>query len=344
MTKVMSIPSANQADLRLVEVKELLSGILLSDSVLNLIDSSVVRNIRVIENDIYVRLFHGSDQTNLIDLVRSALQNIPWCNRVVVDPRTIPGVKRTLAVASGKGGVGKTSVTVALARSLKLSGFKVGILDADVYGPNISTILSSDEIIVDTLETSSGTKFVPHVVDGIKIISVGMLAEEGQSLAWRGPILTRLLKQFMFDVQWEDLDFLLIDLPPGTGDAQITLLQECPLAAVLLVGIPGLSSQSDLIRTVAMFKEFNLPFLGYIENFSNVKCPHCGEQFSFLLDHSGHIDSPSEIPGNDVPLIAQLQIHPEILTQRSGDSVQTLESVHPEVFSSIASVCSKLIP
>ena len=343
MTNVMSTPSVNQEDLRLEEVKQMLSGILLSDSILNLFESSVTRNIRVVQNDIYVRLFHGSDQAYLIDLVRSALQTIPWCNRVVVDPRTIQGVKRTLAVASGKGGVGKTSVTVALARSLRLSGFKVGILDADVYGPNISTILSSDEIVVDTLETPSGTKFVPHVVDGIKVISVGMLAEEGQSLAWRGPILTRLLKQFMFDVQWGDLDFLLIDLPPGTGDAQITLLQECPLAAVLLVGIPGLSSQSDLVRTVAMFKEFNLPFLGYIENFSTVKCPHCGEHFSFLLDHSDHKESRSEILGDVVPLIAQLQIHPEILTQRSSDSVRTLDLVHSEVFSSLASACAQLI-
>ena len=343
MTNVMSTPSIDQEDLRLEEVKQLLSGILLPDSILNLIQSSVTRNIRVIQNDIYVRLFHGSDQAYLIDLVRSALQTIPWCNRVVVDPRTIQGVKRTLAVASGKGGVGKTSVTVALARSLKLSGYKVGILDADVYGPNISTILSSDEINVETLETSSGTKFVPHVVDDIKVISVGMLAEEGQSLAWRGPILTRLLKQFMFDVQWGELDFLLIDLPPGTGDAQITLLQECPLAAVLLVGIPGLSSQSDLIRTVSMFKEFNLPFLGYIENFSTVKCPHCGEHFSFLLDHSDGKESFPEIAGKDVPLIAQLQIHPEILTQRSSESVRTLDLVHSEVFSSLASTCAQLI-
>lgn len=343
MTNIMSTPSVNQEDLRVEEVKHMLSGILLSDSILNLIDSSVVRNIRVVQNDIYVRLFHGSDQIYLIDLVRSALQAISWCNRVVVDPRTIQGVKRTLAVASGKGGVGKTSVTVALARSLKLSGFKVGILDADVYGPNISTILSSDEIVVDTLETSSGTKFIPHLVDGIKVISVGMLAEEGQSLAWRGPILTRLLKQFMFDVQWGDLDFLLIDLPPGTGDAQITLLQECPLASVLLVGIPGLSSQSDLVRTVAMFKEFNLPFLGYIENFSTVKCPHCGEKFSFLLDHSDHDESHSKIFGDDVPPIAQLQIHPEILSRRSSKSLRTLDSIHSEVFLSLASTCAQLI-
>ena len=269
---------------REANVSHILNSIVLPGSNISLAQASLVRNVRVIENDIYVRLFHGVDQSFLVEAVKSSLSTLSWANRIVVDTRTISGVKRTLAIGSGKGGVGKTSVTVGMALTLRDEGYKVGILDADVYGPNISTALGAETISVETsTRDDESVVFIPPEVDGLKVMSVGMLAEQGQSLAWRGPILTRLLKQFLFDVNWGNLDFLLIDLPPGTGDAQITLLQECPLVAVFLVGIPGMSSQADLTRTIAMYKQFSLPILGYVENFSSVQCPHCGESFDFLL-------------------------------------------------------------
>lgn len=332
--------AVNDIDLRLEEVRSVLDDIPIPGSQLSLVGSALVRNIRVIDDDVYVRLFHGSDQNHLIDATRTALSSLAWTKRVVVDTRTIPGVKRTIAVGSGKGGVGKTSVTAGLASKLRDQGFRVGILDADVYGPNISTVFGADSLAVETQDIDGVTKFIPPVLDGIRVMSVGMLAEDGQSLAWRGPILTRLLKQFLFDVAWGDLDFLLIDLPPGTGDAQITLLQECPLAGVLLVGVPGLSSCADLRRTIAMYGQFDLPILGYVENFSSVHCPNCGHSFDFLLD---------QVPvgcdrHNDIQPTARLSIEPNLLSQRGAQAKTiTLDRIHPESFDALFMRCFSLL-
>ena len=332
--------AVNYIEHRLEEVRSVLGDIPIPGSELSLVGSALVRNIRVIEDDVYVRLFHGSDQGHLVDVTRTALSSLAWTNRVVIDTRTIPGVKRTIAVGSGKGGVGKTSVTAGLASKIRDQGFSVGILDADVYGPNISTVFGADSLAVETQDIDGVTNFIPPVLDGIRVMSVGMLAEDGQSLAWRGPILTRLLKQFLFDVAWGDLDFLLIDLPPGTGDAQITLLQECPLAGVLLVGVPGLSSGADLRRTIAMYGQFDLPILGYVENFSSVHCPNCGHSFDFLLD---------QIPvgcdhHHEIEPTIRLSIEPELLTNRGNKAKSlTLDLIHPISFDALFMTCFSLL-
>lgn len=333
-------PAVNKADFRLEEVRSVLDGISIQGSDLSLVRSALVRNIRVIDDDVYVRLFHGSDQSHLVDRTRTALSSLDWIKRIVVDTRTIPGVKRTITIGSGKGGVGKTSVTAGLASKLRDQGFRVGILDADVYGPNISTVFGADSLSVETKDIDGITKFIPPVLDGIRVMSVGMLAEDGQSLAWRGPILTRLLKQFLFDVAWGDLDFLLIDLPPGTGDAQITLLQECPLSGILLVGVPGLSSSADLRRTIAMYAQFDLPILGYVENFSAVNCPNCGHSFDFLLDQvpvgCDHL--------NEIEPTVRLSIEPDLLTNRRTQSkIVTLDRIHPESFDALFMTCYSLL-
>ena len=327
---------------REAEVSNILSSIVLPGTSVSLVQASFVRNTRVIENDIYVRLFYGADQYFLINAVKSSLSSLPWAKRIVVDTRTILGVKRTLAIGSGKGGVGKTSVTVGMALTLRDEGYKVGILDADVYGPNISTALGAETISVETsTRDDESIVFVPPEIDGLKVMSVGMLAEQGQSLAWRGPILTRLLKQFLFDVDWGNLDFLLIDLPPGTGDAQITLLQECPLVGVFLVGIPGMSSQADLSRTVAMYKQFSLPIVGYVENFSSIHCPHCGESFDFLLDKLPS-DAKSMYDLNISPLV-RLSIVPDLLSRGENASNKSLNTINPQPFSILSKKCQALL-
>ena len=329
------------AELRVKEVRKSLSHIKPLGSYADVLSMSLVRNIRVIGDDIYVRFFHGSDQASLLPLVRESLSSHPWVNRVVVDPKMIPGVKRTLAIGSGKGGVGKTSVTLALARTLQSCGYTVGILDADVYGPNISTLLGADHVSVETVECDERLQFVPLEIDQLKVMSVGMLASPGQSLAWRGPILTRLLKQFMYDVVWGNLDFLLIDLPPGTGDAQITILQESPVASVLLVGVPGLSSNADLQRTIAMYRKFGLPILGSVENFSSMQCPSCGSELSFLLDQK-HIDVLNTV-GQDVDILTRLPIYPECLSSKSNFEVRTLDQIHKDQFLTLARHCIDLL-
>ena len=323
---------------RLLEIRTLLSSVDTGSCSLNLTATCQVRNIRVIADDIYVRLFLGVDQAFIKEFVQNSLENLAWSKRVVVDVRLIPGVKRTIAIGSGKGGVGKTSVTIALALALIEKGFAVGILDADVYGPNVSTILCPDDCSVETVDTPDGDRFMPIDINGLKIMSVGMLASPDQSLAWRGPILTRLLNQFMYDVNWGALDFLLIDLPPGTGDAQITILQESPVASVVLVGVPGTSSESDLRRTVSMYRQFGLPIMGYVENFSSVHCPNCGSSFRFLLDQSDVNINMFD----DLKLLIDLPIDPSILSKKSRKAL-TLNQIHPGKFEVLAAECTKLL-
>lgn len=333
--------SSLQEQSRLQEIRECLQRVFVRGRSTNVLEACLARNIRVISDDIYLRLFHGSDQKDLVNSVRESLSSLPWPKRIVVDPRSIPGVKRTLAIGSGKGGVGKTSVTVGLAKSLRNHGYSVGILDADVYGPNISTVLGAEQLTVQTCEAPNGSQFVPPIVDDIQVMSVGFLASQDQSLAWRGPILTRLLKQFMYDVRWENLDFLLIDLPPGTGDPQITVLQESPVVSVLLVGIPGASSYSDLTRTIAMYRQFGLPIMGYIENFSSVVCPQCGTNFSFLLDQCDLGEQKSLDLG--ISLLTQLPVTPDLLTNRDDSLLKSLELIHPLAFEQLSDTVSSLL-
>ena len=212
------------------------------------------------------------------------LKIFSWAKKVYLDLKFIKGVRRTIAIGSGKGGVGKSSITVGIAQNLKKRGYKVGILDADVYGPNIPVITGLNNQDVSTKEEDGVTKFIAIDHDGLKIMSVAMLAKREQSLAWRGPILTRLLNQFLYQVDWGDLDFLLIDLPPGTGDTQITLLQDSPIIGVILVTLPGLSSYSDLIRTTTMYENFGMPIYGLVENMSFYKCPCCSHEEKLFLD------------------------------------------------------------
>ena len=336
----MDTPSLHEQS-RLQEIRECLQSVLIRARSTNVLEACLARNIRVISDDIYLRLFHGSDQQYLADSVRKSLKSLSWPKRIVVDPRCIPGVKRTIAIGSGKGGVGKTSVTVALAKSLRNHGYSVGILDADVYGPNVSTVLGAEQLTVQTSEGTDGSQFIPPIVDEIQVMSVGFLASKDQSLAWRGPILTRLLKQFMYDVRWENLDFLLIDLPPGTGDPQITVLQESPVVSVLLVGIPGASSYSDLTRTIAMYRQFGLPIMGYVENFSSVICPKCGTSFSFLLDQCDTDEQKSL--DLDISLLTQLPVTPDLLTNRDHRFLKSLESIHPSAFEKLADKVSSLL-
>lgn len=336
----MTLNRSVDEDYRLNEVRNYLSRVNLPASKISIIEANLIRNIRVIQDDVYVRFCHGSDQIGLVSVVKDVLSSLPWSNRIIVDPRTITGVKRTIAIGSGKGGVGKTTVTVALANSLKQSGYKVGILDADIYGPNVSTLLGCDSIEVDTIVRNDCTRFIPVNIQDLKVMSVGMLADTSQSLAWRGPILTKLLKQFLFEVEWGELDFLLIDLPPGTGDAQITIIQECPLAGVFLVGVPGSSSQADLVRTIAMYKQFEMNILGYVENFSSIECPHCGNTFPFLLDFLPDDQVTSDI--KSLEIIARLPVQPTLLTKNNKITEFSLSNIYPDHFIKITEKCKKL--
>ena len=185
----------------------------------------------------------------------------------------LPNVKNIIAVASGKGGVGKSTVSVNLAVALAQSGATVGLLDADITGPNIPMMLG----VEGQPKASESNKIVPLERHGVKCISIQFFVPEGQPIVWRGPLVGGAIQQFLRDVDWGDLDYLVIDLPPGTSDAQLTLAQAVPLSGAVLVTTPQEVSLADVAKALAMFKRLSVPILGLVENMTAFICPHCGE-------------------------------------------------------------------
>jgi ATP-binding protein involved in chromosome partitioning len=190
-----------------------------------------------------------------------------------VSPQMLPGVKNIVAVASGKGGVGKTTVSVNLAVALAQSGATVGLLDADITGPNIPMMMGAEGQPV----ASASGKITPIEAHGVKIISIQFFVPQGQPIVWRGPLVGGAIQQFLRDVDWGELDYLVIDLPPGTSDAQLTLAQAVPISGALLVTTPQDVALMDVQKALAMFRRMSVPVMGLVENMSAFVCPHCGE-------------------------------------------------------------------
>ncbi len=185
----------------------------------------------------------------------------------------VPGVKNILAVASGKGGVGKSTVSANLAVALAMDGASVGLLDADITGPNIPLMMGIEGAPVASPEG----KISPLERYGVKVISIQFFVPEGQPIVWRGPLVGGAIQQFLRDVDWGDLDYLVIDLPPGTSDAQLTLAQAVPISGSLLVTTPQDVAVQDVTKALAMFRRMSVPVMGVVENMSAFVCPHCGE-------------------------------------------------------------------
>ena len=185
----------------------------------------------------------------------------------------LPNVKNVIAVGSGKGGVGKSTVSVNLAVALAQAGASVGLLDADITGPNIPMMLGVD----GQPKASENNKITPLERHGVKCISIQFFVPEGQPIVWRGPLVGGAIQQFLRDVEWGELDYLVVDLPPGTSDAQLTLAQSVPLSGAVLVTTPQEVALSDVAKALAMFKRLSVPILGVVENMTAFACPHCGE-------------------------------------------------------------------
>jgi ATP-binding protein involved in chromosome partitioning len=183
-------------------------------------------------------------------------------------------IRYVIPVASGKGGVGKSTVTANLALALARGGARVGVMDADVYGPSIPTILG----IKSAPEMDAGDRIRPVDQDGLKIISMGFFMAPEQAVVWRGPMLHKTMQQFLNGVLWGALDYLLVDLPPGTGDIQLSLCQSIPIAGAVIVSTPQDVALNVAQKAVAMFRSLNAPILGVVENMSEYRCPHCGER------------------------------------------------------------------
>lgn len=274
----------------------------------NIVDLGMVRNLRVVDNYVYLRLYIGVHQQELKEQAQFVLGDLDWCQKAYIQICTIPGVRTTLAVSSGKGGVGKSTTAVNLAAALTKTGAKVGLLDADIYGPNVPQMLGLTQTAVEVIDTPAGQRFKPLEAYGIKVMSVGLLAEPDHPLAWRGPVLHKIITQFIQDVDWGELDYLLIDLPPGTGDAQITIIQESPICGVVMVTTPQQVAVSDVRRSIHMFRQVGVPVLGLVENMSYLICGCCGERTS-IFGSGGGEQMAQEL---SVPLLGQVPIDPQI--------------------------------
>lgn len=328
------------AETRQQGVTELLKTIIEPVLNNNIVSLGMVRNLRVVDNYVYLRLYVGKHQHNLKHQIETVLSQLTWCKKSYVQLCTIPGVRTTLAISSGKGGVGKSTTSVNLAIALSLQGAKVGLLDADVYGPNIPQMLGLGHSPVKTIDTAEGTRFLPLEAHGIKVMSVGLLAAPDHPLAWRGPVLHKVITQFIQDVEWGDLDYLLIDLPPGTGDAQITIVQESPICGVLLVTTPQQVAIADVRRSIHMFRRVGIPVLGIIENMSYLRCGHCGEPTP-IFGSGGGQQLAEEL---QTPLLGQVPIEARICA--AGDSGRPVTLTDPtsfvgQVFLNIASALDK---
>lgn len=194
----------------------------------------------------------------------------------------VPGVKSIIAVASGKGGVGKSTTAVNLALGLQSLGLKVGVLDADIYGPSMPRLLA----LKGKPELISGRTLKPMEAYGLKVMSIGFLVDEDTPMIWRGPMVQSAITQMLREVDWAPLDVIVVDMPPGTGDAQLTLAQQVPLAGAVIVSTPQDLALIDARRGIAMFKRVDVPVLGLVENMSYFLCPHCGER-SDIFSHGG---------------------------------------------------------
>ncbi|MGB7189099.1 MAG: Mrp/NBP35 family ATP-binding protein [Acidobacteriaceae bacterium] len=225
-------------------------------------------------------------------------------------PTPLPGVATIVAIGSGKGGVGKTTVAVNLAIALVKLGFRVGLIDGDVYGPNVPLMLGTTQ--QPRLLTSN--RIEPNVAHGVKVISIGFLSPGDKPMVMRGPMLHQIIRQFLQQVEWGELDFLLVDLPPGTGDTVISLVQTVPLTGAVVVSTPSDVALQDARKALEMFHQVNVPVLGIVENMSHFICPHCHEEID-IFSKGGAERTAKQY---NVPFLGSIELDPEI--RQGGDT------------------------
>jgi ATP-binding protein involved in chromosome partitioning len=267
---------------------------------------------------------------------RTAVMGVPGVKEVEIhmeaavrpDGRNRPQmplqVKNIVAVASGKGGVGKTTVAVNISAALARAGAAVGLLDADIYGPNVPTMMG-----IESLPPMTSEKITPAIAYGVKLMSIGFLIPPGQAVIWRGPMLHTAIRQFLYDVEWGELDYLIIDLPPGTGDAQLSLAQSVPLSGGVIVTLPQAVSLEDASRGIWMFRQLNVPVLGVIENMSYLELPDGAR-----MDVFGQGGGERLAQASGVPFLGSIPMDPAV--RIGGDNGQPVVITDPDSAPAIA--------
>ena len=271
-----------------------------------------------------VKAVEGVQATEVVLRAKSAPQGAPAAkaaNPSAPGRIVLPNIKYVLAVASGKGGVGKSTVTTNLAVALAQGGAKVGLLDADIYGPSIPLMLGVKDERPESLDHN---RIEPITRGGIRLMSMGFLVPDDKPLIWRGPMVHGALTQFLTQVQWGELDYLLIDMPPGTGDAQLTISQSAPLAGAIIVTTPQEVSLIDARKGLAMFQNVNVPILGVIENMAGFVCPHC-EEVTYIFKKGGGQTIAQAV---NAPLLGSIPLDPRVT--EGGDAGDPIVHQHPD--------------
>jgi len=304
----------------------------------DIIALGLIRHVRVEGGNILLHMRPSSAPENIVRFLASQistlLKSVPGVKQVEIHGGAIaaeasptqhspaqshgslPGVRKVVAVASGKGGVGKSTVAVNLALALKGLGNRVALLDADVHGPSVPLMMGTEA----TPRTAQDKKIYPVERYGIFLISMGFFLDDQSPVIWRGPIVMGIIRQFLRDVIWGELDYLIVDLPPGTGDASLTLAQEVPLDGAVIVSTPQDVALLDAQRGIAMFQQVKVPILGIVENMSYYLCPHCGERED-IFGHDGVSKTGLKVLG-EVPILEEVRL--------AGDRGQPLVFQNPD--------------
>lgn len=298
----------------------------------SLVELNMIRNIKIDAGQVSFTLVLTTPACPLRQFIvedcEKAIKKLPGVTEVIIDvtaetpqQKSLPdrtginGVKNIIAISSGKGGVGKSTVAVNVAVALAKTGAKVGLLDADIYGPNDPTMLGVANAEIVVRSTPNGEVLEPAFNHGVKLVSMGFLIDADQPVIWRGPMLNGVIRQFLYQVEWGELDYLIVDMPPGTGDAQLTLTQAVPMSGAIIVTTPQTVALLDSRKGLRMFQQMNVPVLGIVENMSYFIPPDMPDKQYDIFGSGGGSKTASEL---EVPLLGCVPL--EIPTRVGGDS------------------------